>query len=75
VKGGRRNAVSLIRAGIAAGDVRQDLDADASVSLLVEGYLGELVRRGRVDDGFAERCVELMRVAVTGAHLTGHRAR
>jgi hypothetical protein len=74
VKGGRRSAVSLIRAGIAAGDDRQDLDADASVSLLVEGYLG-LVRRGHVDDAFAERCVELMRVAVTGAHLTGHRAR
>ncbi len=63
--------VSLIRADIAAGDLRQDLDADASVSLLVGAYLGELVRRGRVDDGFAERCVELMWVAMTGGSPAG----
>ena len=63
--------VSLIRADIAAGDLRQDLDADASVSLLLGAYLGELVRRGRIDDGFAERCVELMWVAMTGGSPTG----
>ena len=63
--------VNLIRADIAAGDLRHDLDADASVSLLLGAYLGELVRRGRVDDPFAERCVELMWVAMTGGSPTG----
>ena len=63
--------VSLIGADISAGELRQDLDADACVSLLVGAYLGELVRRGRVDDGFAERCVELMWVAMTGGSPAG----
>ena len=64
-------SVSPIRADIAAGVLRQDFDADASVSLLVEAYLGKLVRRGRVDDDLAERCVELMWVAMTGRSPTG----
>ena len=56
--------VALIRADIAAGKLRQDLDADAAVSLFVGAYLGELVRRGAVDDGFTDRCLHLMWVAM-----------
>lgn len=58
--------VALIRADVAAGRLRHDLDADASVSLFVGAYLGELVRRGEVDDGFTDRCLDLMWVAMTG---------
>jgi hypothetical protein len=58
--------VALIRSDVDAGLLRADLDADASVSLLVGAYLGELVRRGSVDDGFADRCLHLMWVAMTG---------
>lgn len=58
--------VALVRSDVAAGLLRADLDADAAVSLLVGAYLGELVRRGHVDDGFADRCLNLMWVAMTG---------
>jgi AcrR family transcriptional regulator len=58
--------VSLIRADVADGTLRDDVDADASVSLIVGAYLGELLRRGTVEDGFADRCLHLMWVAMTG---------
>jgi hypothetical protein len=35
------------------------------VSLLIGAYLGELVRRGRVDPGFSESLLDLMWVAMT----------
>jgi AcrR family transcriptional regulator len=58
--------VALIRADISAGKLREDLDPDAAVSLFVGAYLGELVRRGEVDETFADRCLHLMWVAMTG---------
>lgn len=51
---------ALIRADVEAGVLRADLDADACVSLLVGAYLGELVRRGVVEESFAESCLDLM---------------
>ena len=54
----------LIRVDIEAGRLRSDLDADVVVSLIVGAYLGELVRRGRVEDDFVDKCVELMWVAM-----------
>ena len=56
--------VELIRADMSAGELRPDLDADTVVSLLFGAYPGELVRRGRVDKGFSERCVDLIWVAM-----------
>lgn len=54
----------LIRADVAAGTLRPDVDADVVVSLLFGAYLGELVRRGRVSKGFGERCVDLIWAAL-----------
>jgi hypothetical protein len=56
----------LIRSDVAAGVLRPDLDADTMVSVLIGAYLGELVRRGGVDEGFGDRCLNLMWVAMTG---------
>lgn len=58
----------LVRADIGAGALRDDLDAEACVSLLVGAYLGELVRRGAVDDAFTESCLDLMWVAMRPTH-------
>jgi AcrR family transcriptional regulator len=58
--------VALIQADVGAGLLLHDVDADASVSLLVGAYLGELFRRGTVGDDFADRCLHLMWVAMTG---------
>jgi AcrR family transcriptional regulator len=60
--------VALIRDDISAGKLRQDLDAEATVSLFIGAYLGELLRRGAVDDEFRDRCLHLMWVAMTGGH-------
>jgi AcrR family transcriptional regulator len=61
--------IELIRADMVAGRLRQDLDADAVVSLLFGAFLGELVRRGRVDPTFSERCVDLIWVAMTATDV------
>ena len=58
--------VELIRDDISAGKLRGDLDAEATVSLFIGAYLGELLRVGAVDDGFRDRCLHLMWVAMTG---------
>ena len=50
---------------VAAGRLRSDLDADAAVSVIVGAYLGELVRRGKVDDDFADKCIHLIWIAMT----------
>jgi AcrR family transcriptional regulator len=63
--------VALIRADVGAGLLRADLDPDAVVSLLVGAYLGELVRRGTVEEGFADRCLDLLWVAMTGDRGAG----
>ncbi|MFD1247368.1 TetR/AcrR family transcriptional regulator [Nocardioides ginsengisoli] len=47
-----------------AGLLRPDTDAEAAVSLFVGAYLGELVRRGSVDDGWLDRCLEMMWAAI-----------
>lgn len=52
--------VDLVRRDIAAGLLRADLDADATVSLLLGGYLGELLRRGSVGPDWLERCLDLV---------------
>ena len=57
--------VALIKADVAAGRLRPDLDADAVVSLLMGCYLGELLRRGGIADDWLSRCVELMWHAIT----------
>jgi AcrR family transcriptional regulator len=57
--------VALIRADMAAGELRPDLDPDTVVTMLIGAYLGELVRRGRVDKRFIEGCVDLMLMAMT----------
>lgn len=57
--------VELIRSDIAAGTLRPGLEPDTVVSLLIGAYLGELVRRGAVADGFIDRCVDLMWTAMT----------
>lgn len=56
---------ALIRTDVEAGVLRADLDADACVSLFVGAYLGELVRRGAVDEAFTESCLDLMWIAMT----------
>ncbi len=63
--------VALIRADIEDGKLRDDLDADAAVSLMVGAYLGELLRRGAVDDGFTDRCLQLVWIAMTGRDPEG----
>lgn len=62
--------VELIRTDVAAGVLRSALDPDTVVSLLIGAYLGELLRRGVVADGFIDRCVDLMWAAMTDDHPT-----
>ena len=52
--------VARIREDMEAGLLRPDLDPDAVVSLLLGAYLGELVRRGRVDPGWLDRSLEMI---------------
>lgn len=61
--------VGLIRADVDAGKLRSDLDADATVSLIIGAYLGELVRHGAVDDDFADRCLHLIWIAMTAGQV------
>ena len=52
--------VARIREDMEAGLLRPDLDPEAVVSLLLGAYLGELVRRGRVDPGWLDRTLEMI---------------
>jgi AcrR family transcriptional regulator len=52
--------VALIAADSREGLLRPDVDADGTVSLFLGAYLGELVRRGRVDDDWLDRCLDMM---------------
>ena len=56
---------ALIDADVAVGVLRPGLDADATVSVLVGAYLGELLRRGSVGADFEDTCLDLMWVAMT----------
>ncbi len=58
--------VELINQDVASGELREGLDPDTAVSLLTGAYLGELLRHGRISDGFLDRCVDLMWVAMAG---------
>ncbi|KRB77987.1 hypothetical protein ASE01_07365 [Nocardioides sp. Root190] len=59
-----RALVDLIRADVGAGLLRPEVDADAVVSMFLGAYLGELVRRGSVDEQWLDRCLDLMWAAV-----------
>lgn len=52
--------VDRIREDARAGLLREDVDAEAVVSMLVGAYLGELVRNGRVDEEWLDRCLAMM---------------
>jgi AcrR family transcriptional regulator len=52
--------VARIREDSRAGLLRPDVDADGVVSLFVGAYLGELVRRGRVDDDWMDRSLDMI---------------
>lgn len=56
--------VAEIRDDVRAGLLRADVDAEGAVSLFVGAYLGELVRHGRVDDDWMDRCLDLMWAAL-----------
>lgn len=57
--------VELMRVDMAAGKLRPDLHPDTVVSVLIGAYLGEIVRRGRVDAEFSTSLLDLMWVAMT----------
>lgn len=52
--------VAQIEHDAADGLLRADVDADGVVSLFLGAYLGELVRRGRVDDDWLDRTLEML---------------
>lgn len=52
--------VARIREDADTGLLRRDVDADGVVSLLLGAYLGELVRRGRVDPDWLDRCLDMI---------------
>ncbi|WP_416957542.1 TetR/AcrR family transcriptional regulator [Nocardioides sp. T5] len=52
--------VRRISDDVAAGLLRDDLDAEGVVSLMVGAYLGELVRRGEVAPEWLDRTLELL---------------
>ncbi len=52
--------VARIRQDADTGLLRRDVDADGVVSLLLGAYLGELVRRGRVDPDWLDRCLDMI---------------
>jgi AcrR family transcriptional regulator len=52
--------VARIREDSVAGLLRPDIDADGVASLLIGAYLGEMVRRGQVDDDWMDRALELI---------------
>lgn len=52
--------VARIQEDSRAGLLRADVDADGVVSLFLGAYLGQLVRRGHVDDDWMDRCLDMM---------------
>ena len=52
--------VARIRDDSRQGLLREEVDADGVVSLFLGAYLGELVRRGRVDDDWMDRCLDMI---------------
>ena len=67
--------VARIREDMQAGLLRPDLDPDAVASLLLGAYVGELVRRGRVDPGWLDRSLEMIWTTLLAApHPVAHAA-
>jgi len=54
------NLVRRIQEDVDAGLLREGLDAEGVVSLLVGAYLGELVRHGEVSPEWMDRALELL---------------
>jgi len=52
--------VERIQGDSDAGRLRPGLDADGVVSLMIGAYLGELVRRGRVQPDWLDRTMEML---------------
>jgi AcrR family transcriptional regulator len=52
--------VAEIREDVDKGLLRPDVDADGVVSLFLGAYLGELIRRGTVDESWMERCLDMI---------------
>jgi len=52
--------VAEIREDVDKGLLRPDVDADGVVSLILGAYLGELIRRGKVDENWMERCLDMI---------------
>jgi len=56
--------VQLIEDDVAAGRLREDLDSDAVVTLLMGSYLGELLRHGHVGSDWVGRYADVLRYAI-----------
>jgi len=56
----RRGARRPDRAGLPRRAAAERVDADGVVSLFLGAYLGELVRRGRVDEEWLDRSLEMV---------------
>jgi AcrR family transcriptional regulator len=56
---------ALVERDRRAGLLRQDLDADAAVTLFVGAYLGHLVRYGDVGETSVERSLDLLLTAMS----------
>lgn len=59
--------VTRIRADVEAGLLREGLDAEGVVSLMVGAYLGELVRQGEVAGDWLDRTLEMMWMLMAAA--------
>jgi len=57
--------VAEIREDVDKGLLRPDVDADGVVSLFLGAYLGELIRRGTVDEKWMERCFDMIWALLT----------
>jgi AcrR family transcriptional regulator len=57
--------VSRIRDDEAAGRLREGLDAEGVVSLMIGAYFGELVRHGEIGPDWLDRSLELLWVLMT----------
>lgn len=60
----RREFMPLISAGIAAGDIRADVDLDTLIDAVVGIYVCERARTGRTAPGTVDRAMALMLPAI-----------
>ena len=57
--------VARMQEDVDAGLLRQGLDSEGVVTLMLGAYLGELLRHGVVDDGWMDRSIELLWVLMS----------